>query len=343
MCGITGAVWTDPAGAITPDELDRMTSVLAHRGPDDQRTWWSQPTGPARAAFGHRRLSIIDVAGGRQPLFNEERDVVCLMNGEIYNFKELRKELEARGHRFRTGSDGEMLVHLYEEMEERLVERLIGMYAFAIFDLRGEVPRMVLGRVRLGIKPLYYAETEEGLYFGSETKAVLESGRVSREMAPEPLLDYLVQGYVGGPQSAWAGIRRLPPSGVLVWEPGKPLQVERSWDLPVDGLQRQRTGGDGQPAGGRAAVGWARDERARGPRSRGHRRRHRIRWAGDRHVPAGDGHRGLRVARAARLHGGDVVPEHVPGGAGRRAVPVVLTVEGAIRLVADVRGAERAS
>ena len=209
-----------------------MSDTIAHRGPDEGTVHVQGPFG-----LGFRRLSIIDVAGGSQPLFNEERDVACLMNGEVYNFRELRGELEAKGHRFRTGSDAEVLVHLYEEVGEALVERLIGMYAFAIFDLRGALPRLVLGRDRLGIKPLYYAEAEDGLYFGSETKAILESGKVARELAPEPLLDYMVQGYVGGPQSAWAGIRRLPPSGVLVWEPGRPLNIRRTWDLPTDELR----------------------------------------------------------------------------------------------------------
>ncbi len=232
MCGFCGIALNEPRAQPSEELVQLMSDTIAHRGPDDGTVHVQGPFG-----LGFRRLSIIDVAGGRQPLFNEERDVFCVFNGEIYNFRELRKELEDRGHRFRTGSDGEMLVHLYEEMGEKLVERLVGMYAFAICDVRGDKPRMLLGRDRLGIKPLYYAETADGLYFGSETKAILESGKVAREMAPEPLLDYLVQGYVGGPQSAWTGIKRMPPSGVLVWQPGVPVRVERTWDLPLDTLR----------------------------------------------------------------------------------------------------------
>ena len=239
MCGFCGLALNDPREAPSRDMLRRMSDSIVHRGPDDGTVHVQGPFG-----LGFRRLSIIDVAGGRQPLFNETGDVVCVMNGEVYNFRELRRELIDRGHRFRTGSDAEVLVHLYEEMGERLVERLVGMYAFAILDLRGERPRMVLGRDRLGIKPLYFAETADGLFFASETKAILESGKVAREMAPEPLLDYLVQGYVGGRQSAWSGIQRLPPSGILIWESGLALRVERTWDLPLDSLREPA--GDGE-------------------------------------------------------------------------------------------------
>jgi len=236
MCGICGLALDDPRAR--PDEalLAAMTDSLAHRGPDDRTLFVSGPVG-----LGFRRLSIIDPAGGRQPLFNEERDVIAVMNGEIYNFRALRSELEGRGHEFRTGSDAEVLVHLYEEEGAALVQRLVGMFAFAILDRRQGRTRLVLGRDRLGIKPLYYAHTGAGLAFGSEAKAVLEAGWTSRELVPEALLDYLVQGYVGGSSSAWSGVRRLPPAHTLTYEPGGEPELERYWDLPTHRIREPAT------------------------------------------------------------------------------------------------------
>ena len=230
MCGFCGLALHAPGGAVDRALLERMRDTLAHRGPDDGHAFVAPGVG-----LGFRRLSIIDVAGGRQPIENETGDVVLVMNGEIYNHLALRADLVARGHRFRTGSDAEVLVHLWEERGPRMVEALVGMFAFALVDLRGPHPRIALGRDRLGIKPLYYAETARGLLFGSEPKAILEAGETARELRPEALLDYLVQGYCGGSDSAWAGIRRLPPGNVLSWEPGLPARVERYWDLPTDG------------------------------------------------------------------------------------------------------------
>jgi len=231
MCGFAGLALEDRAARVSEPLLARMTDTLAHRGPDDRTLHLAGPFG-----LGFRRLSIIDPAGGRQPLFNEDGDVVLLMNGEIYNYRELRAELLGRGHRFRSNSDAEVLVHLYEEHGEELVERLIGMYAFVLLDRRDGRERLVLGRDRLGIKPLFWACTAQGLAFGSEAKAVLEAAWTARELRPEALLDYLVQGYVGGEEAAWAGIRRLPPSGLLVWEPGGEPRVRRTWDLPTEAL-----------------------------------------------------------------------------------------------------------
>jgi asparagine synthase (glutamine-hydrolysing) len=229
MCGITGLFLRDPAGQVDEGRLAAMTDALAHRGPDD-RTLFTPPG----AGLGFRRLAIIDPAGGRQPLFNEDRDVVCLMNGELYNFRELRAGLLERGHTFRTGSDAEVLVHLYEELGERLVERLVGIFALAIVDLRPGRRRLVLARDPLGVKPLYWSLDEEGLTFGSEAKALLAGGRASRRMRPEALLDYLVQGYVGGPDAAWEGMRRLGPGHVLSWDGRGDPDVRPYWDLPLD-------------------------------------------------------------------------------------------------------------
>ena len=229
MCGITGLVLEDPRE--TPDEslLGRMADTIAHRGPDDRTVFTTGPMG-----VGFRRLSIIDPEGGRQPLFNEDRDVAVVMNGEIFNFRELRRELEEKGHGFRTGSDAEVLVHLYEEHGDRLAERLVGQFAFAVLDSREGGARLLLVRDRLGIKPLYYARTERGLAFGSEAKTVLAADWTPRELRPEALLDYLVQGYCGGEDAAWSGVRRLPPGHLLSFRPGEEPNVRAYWDLPTD-------------------------------------------------------------------------------------------------------------
>lgn len=232
MCGLCGMALSDPAARVDEGVLGAMTKTIEHRGPDDLGLHARGPVG-----LGFRRLSIIDLAGGHQPLANETGDVLCVMNGEIYNHLELRNELEAAGHVFATRSDVEVLVHLYEDVGADLVERLVGMFAFAIHDFRGGGHRLLLGRDRLGIKPLYYVEDARGLLFGSEPKALLEAGWSPRELRPEALLDYLVQGYVGGPDAAWSGMRRLPPGHVLEWAPGERLRERRYWDLPKDALR----------------------------------------------------------------------------------------------------------
>jgi asparagine synthase (glutamine-hydrolysing) len=222
----------DSSKGPTPDLIVRMTRTIAHRGPDDEEVQVRGGVG-----LGFRRLAIIDVAGGKQPIFDESGDIGVACNGEIYNYRDLRSALASRGHRFRTSSDVETLVHLYEEKGPRLVEDLIGMFAFALVDHRGSSPKVLLGRDRLGIKPLYWAETSEGLWWGSEPKALLASGRFSRELSARALLEYLVQGYVGGDHSSWPGIERLPPGCVLEWSPGFRARVRRYWDLPHEGLQ----------------------------------------------------------------------------------------------------------
>ncbi len=227
MCGICGLFLRAPDAPAPEGVLAAMTDRLAHRGPDD-RTLFVH----GQAALGFRRLAIIDPAGGRQPLFNERRDVAVIMNGELYNYRELRAGLLERGHAFRTASDAEVLVHLYEEHGDGLLAHLVGMFAFALLDLRGARPKLLLARDPLGIKPLYYAETEAGLAFGSEPKAVLESGWLARRLRPEALLDYLVQGYVGGVQAAWAGLGRLRPAEALSFDGTGRARTWRYWDLP---------------------------------------------------------------------------------------------------------------
>jgi asparagine synthase (glutamine-hydrolysing) len=248
MCGFTGMASNDPSRSPAVDVLTRMTRALEHRGPDDEHVLVQGPLG-----VGFRRLSIIDVGGGRQPIFNEEGDVAVACNGEIYNFEALRADLERRGHRFRTASDVEVVVHLYEEYGARCAEHLVGMFAFAILDWRGpRSPRLLLGRDRIGIKPLYYARIDEprgngaggqralpagGLLFGSEPKAILESGLLARRMRAEVLLDYLVSGYCGGRLSAWDGIERVPPASTLSWSAEEGVLITNYWDLPTDALR----------------------------------------------------------------------------------------------------------
>ena len=166
MCGIAGKLTWDPRGAIDPDLLGAMTDAVRHRGPDADGFYLGDGVG-----LGHRRLSIIDLATGDQPIANEDRTVWTVFNGEIYNFAEVRQELEAHGHRFRTASDTEVLVHGYEQWGVDLVDRLRGMFAFAVWDARER--RLVLARDRVGVKPLHYALVDDGLVFGSEIKSLL--------------------------------------------------------------------------------------------------------------------------------------------------------------------------
>src|SRR5687767_10549889 len=174
MCGIAGIVLRDPEARIEPDLLLRLSDSIRHRGPDDSAHWIGQGVGLA-----HRRLSIIDLSpAGRQPMCNEDETVWLVFNGEIYNFRELRERLEKSGHRFRSHTDSEVIVHLYEEEGERCVERLDGMFALALWDVRAR--RLVLARDRLGKKPLKYAELPSGLVFASELKSLVASGLVER-------------------------------------------------------------------------------------------------------------------------------------------------------------------
>jgi asparagine synthase (glutamine-hydrolysing) len=234
MCGITGGAWTDPALAIDRPTLERMTAVLRHRGPDDQGAFTSDlrlgPAGPAQpgVAFGFRRLSIIDLAGGHQPLANEDQTVWVVLNGEIYNFRELRRRLEGTGHRFRTAADTETIVHLYEDEGLAFVDHLAGMFALALWDApRG---RLVLARDRLGKKPLVYRHDPGRLLFASELKSLLEVPGVPREIDPGALDAYLCYQYVPHPQSIFRGFHKLPPGHLAVFENDR-LAVRPYWRL----------------------------------------------------------------------------------------------------------------
>ena len=223
MCGISGLIYFDNARRADPADVARMTDALAHRGPDDFGYFFDGPVG-----LGHRRLSIIDLAGGRQPIENEDGSVVIVFNGEVYNYAPLTEELLARGHRFRTRSDTEAMVHAYEEYGDDCVHRFRGMFGFAIWDRRRR--RLLVARDRLGVKPVYYHVGAGFLAFASEVKALLELPQVPRELDEEAFEQYLALRYVPGPRTMFRGIRKLPPGHRLVYEAGR-VKVERYWDV----------------------------------------------------------------------------------------------------------------
>src|SRR5262245_21657262 len=183
MCGSTGIYHYANEQAVNEVVLRRMTDVIAHRGPDDDGFYITGKVG-----LGHRRLSIIDVAGGHQPLFNEDGTVAIVFNGEIYNYKDLARTVEARGHTLRTRSDTETIVHLYEEFGEDCVAMLRGMFAFALWDARNHT--LLLARDRVGKKPLYYADVKGSFLFGSELKCLLQHPLVPRELNEQAMADY---------------------------------------------------------------------------------------------------------------------------------------------------------
>lgn len=225
MCGIAGFVNADTLPADR-GLLERMTATIRHRGPDGDGFYLDGPV-----ALGNRRLAIIDVEGGAQPLADEDGSTWVTYNGELYNECALRDELRARGHRYRTQTDTESLVHLYEEHGPDFVERLNGMFALALWDRRRS--RLVLARDRMGQKPLYYAlDARGGLVFGSEAKAVLAHPEASRRLDPGGLARYLFYEYVPAPGSIWDGIKKLPPAHLLIWEGGR-VTIRRYWQAPL--------------------------------------------------------------------------------------------------------------
>lgn len=227
MCGITGIAAARPLSNEDHRALAAMTDSLAHRGPDDRGEYHAD-----YAALGHRRLSIIDLNTGRQPLSNEDQTVWAVVNGEFYNFLELRDDLLARGHIFRSTSDSECLVHLYEEHGPDCAEHLDGMFAFALWDERRRL--LLLGRDRLGVKPLYYRFDGQRLIFGSELKAVLAAPDCPREIDPAALLDYLTFSFIPAPKTVFQDIHKLPPSTVLTFHDGR-VSTRSYWDLSYRG------------------------------------------------------------------------------------------------------------
>src|SRR5215813_1133301 len=224
MCGIAGIVSGETGDRIEASTIDRMCQAIVHRGPDDQGNFVKDGIG-----VGMTRLSIIDLAGGHQPIFNEDRSIWIVFNGEIYNFQELRPDLERRGHRFVTNSDTETIVHLYEEMGSDCVTKLRGMFGFALYDERRR--RLLLARDRFGKKPLHYALSDGRLYFGSEIKSILAIAPELAEINHQALLEYFYFGYVPDPNTAFLPIQKLPPGHLLEFEHGE-VRVRQYWDLP---------------------------------------------------------------------------------------------------------------
>jgi asparagine synthase (glutamine-hydrolysing) len=221
MCGIAG--WAGDV-AVDAAALTRMTDAIHHRGPDSEGTHVE----PGRCAIGFRRLSIIDLECGSQPLLSEDGRVVATCNGEIYNFAELRDELRARGHEFRTGSDCEVIPHAYEEWGLEFVDRLRGMFGIALWD--GANERLVLVRDRLGKKPVYYAEVPGGLLYASEPASILAAGVVEPRPDPIAIGHFLALQYVPAPRTGFEGIAKLAPGEMLVYEGGE-SHVQRYWTL----------------------------------------------------------------------------------------------------------------
>jgi asparagine synthase (glutamine-hydrolysing) len=227
MCGIAGIVPLGEAAPATIEQLHAMCDTIVHRGPDAEGSELRHGV-----ALGMRRLSIIDLAGGFQPLYNEDRSVRLVFNGEIYNFRELRAELVGRGHHFATGSDGEVIAHLWEELGPAAFARLNGMFAIALHDTRTGTVALV--RDHFGIKPLYWAHVGGYVVFGSEVKALLASRLVPRALDTEALGEFLAWEYVPAPRTLFAGVRKLPPASMLLVDVRAGAVAERRWwEVPV--------------------------------------------------------------------------------------------------------------
>ena len=230
MCGITGIFDTCGGRSIDGAVLQRMNDSQFHRGPDEGSLHIEPGLG-----FGHRRLSIIDIATGQQPLFNEDRSVVIVFNGEIYNYQSLIPELQALGHLFHTKSDTEVIVHAWEAWGERCVDRLRGMFAFSIWDCNRQT--LFMARDRMGVKPMYYAALDDGwLLFGSELKSLLAHGGMRRDLDPLAVEEYFALGYVAEPRTVFKQARKLAPGHTLTWRRGDKAPVIREfWDVRFTG------------------------------------------------------------------------------------------------------------
>jgi asparagine synthase (glutamine-hydrolysing) len=226
VCGIAGIVGRR-GESIDGSSVHCMCQTIVHRGPDDEGIYTSGAVG-----LGMRRLSIIDLSGGHQPIHNEAKDIWVVYNGEIYNFPELRRELEQRGHKFYTNTDTEVIVHLYEDMGADCIRKLRGMFAIALYDERRQ--SLLLARDRLGKKPLHYALHNGRLYFGSEIKAILAATPELAEISNEGLLQYFYFGYIADPLTAFQKIQKLPPGSLLEFTNGK-IDVRQYWDVPAFG------------------------------------------------------------------------------------------------------------
>src|ERR1700754_264043 len=238
MCGINGIAFSSRSHrSVDPSVLTRMCDVISYRGPDDSGFFIDGPIG-----LGHRRLSIVDVAAGHQPMTNEDGSLRITYNGEIYNHADFRSELESKGHVYQTHCDTETILHLYEEYGERCVDFLRGVFAFAIWDQRRK--QLFIARDRLGVKPLYYVHTADGsLFFGSEIKTVIEAGAVKPELNFRVLPDYLANHATSGEETLFVGVKRLLPGHRILWRDGE-LKVERYWDVSFANQDAERLSDD---------------------------------------------------------------------------------------------------
>lgn len=223
MCGIVGLHNWPLTFEVVSERLRQMCRTIIHRGPDDEGTYIN-----GRVGLGIRRLSIIDVAGGHQPIHNEDGRITVVFNGEIYNHRTLRDDLQRRGHQFRTRTDTEVIVHAYEEEGIDCVTRFNGIFAFAIWDAPAQ--RLFLARDRMGVKPLYYVKWEKGLGFASEIKALLTLPEIPRTVDLEATAQYFRLGYVPPPRTLFQGVRKLPPGWCLIAESGQ-IRLKQYWDL----------------------------------------------------------------------------------------------------------------
>lgn len=224
MCGIAGMIAREDE-VVSAAQIRRMTETIIHRGPDEEGIY-----AKGRIGLGMRRLSIIDLAGGQQPIHNEDRSIWVVFNGEIYNFPQLREELVNRGHQFYTHSDTEVIVHLYEEMGADCVQKLRGMFAIALYDERRQ--SLLLARDRLGKKPLYYALSQGRLLFGSEIKALLAVAPELARINPQALIQYFAVGYIPDPDTGFEPIAKLSPGHTLEHCKGQ-IRLRQYWDLPA--------------------------------------------------------------------------------------------------------------
>jgi asparagine synthase (glutamine-hydrolysing) len=226
MCGICGIVGFSDGFAVSQDVVTRMRDMLVHRGPDDGGSWCDTSQ---RVALGHRRLSIVDLsAAGHQPMANEDGTVWITFNGEIYNHRALRADLERDGHIYRSRTDTETILHLYERDGPRCVDRLDGMFAFAIWDARRR--QLFLARDRLGVKPLYYAQVAGGFVFGSEIKAILEHPAVRADLDEEAFFHYLTFAFAPAPMTLYRGIRKLAPAERMTVDANGRVESATFWN-----------------------------------------------------------------------------------------------------------------
>ncbi len=229
MCAVCGKIYIDRSRKVDPQLIEKMSYLMRHRGPDDAGFYVKKNVG-----LGHRRLSIIDLACGHQPLTNEDNSLVIVYNGEIYNYRTLRLELQKKGHQFKTNSDTEVILHLFEDEKEQCVNKLWGMFAFAIWDEANQ--QLFLARDRLGKKPLYYTLQNDCFLFASELKALLIDTDVSLNLDETAIHDYLTFQYVPYPSTIFKGIYKMPPASYLIFAHGK-ISINRYWELQYEPKQ----------------------------------------------------------------------------------------------------------